>query len=229
MNRYFKGSGALAVALMFAVALGFSAISGTKHDLSSGGGLTDAATTEDQVCVFCHTPHGSSATDPLWNHTQSSVATYTAYASTTLDASISPWGGASANVSALCMSCHDGTVAVNSQINPTDPNGNDPAMGSGNELDPNAHIAAGRVTNLGSDLSNDHPVNFTYDAALATADGELVTPNDPNNYVDAAQNFPLFGGTMQCATCHDAHDDTNGQFLVIANASSALCTTCHQK
>ena len=103
------------------------------------------------------------------------------------------------------------------------------AMGSGNELDPNGHIASGRVTNLGSDLSNDHPVNFTYDAALATADGGLNTPADPNNFVDAGAKFPLFGGKMECGTCHDAHDNTNGTFLVVPNSSSDLCTTCHTK
>ncbi|MCB1037692.1 MAG: cytochrome c3 family protein, partial [Acidobacteria bacterium] len=91
--------------------------------------------------------------------------------------------------------------------------------------------AAGLITgnpNVGTDLTNDHPVNFTYDGALATLDGELVTPVSVD-WVDAGNTVPLFGGTLQCASCHDPHNDTNTPFLVRSNASSALCTTCHVK
>jgi len=39
----------------------------------------------------------------------------------------------------------------------------------------------------------------------------------------------LFANTMQCSSCHDAHNDGNSMFLVKDNAGSALCTTCHHK
>jgi len=34
---------------------------------------------------------------------------------------------------------------------------------------------------------------------------------------------------MQCSSCHDAHDNTNGKFLVMSNTASALCIVCHTK
>jgi predicted CXXCH cytochrome family protein len=81
---------------------------------------------------------------------------------------------------------------------------------------------------LGSSLTDDHPVNFLYDTALAAADGELVIP-DSLSSVDAAGRLRLFGGTLQCATCHHPHDDSNGKFLVMSNDRSALCLKCHTK
>ena len=46
---------------------------------------------------------------------------------------------------------------------------------------------------------------------------------------DGAGEIPLFGGTVQCASCHDPHDNTNAPFLRKTNTASALCSTCHQK
>ena len=95
---------------------------GTKHDLSSTG--PGATTNVARMCVFCHTPHQATTAngqDPLWNHTLSTTASYGGYASTTLDATPTDLGGASAGsaaVSNLCMSCHDGTVSVASMYNP---------------------------------------------------------------------------------------------------------------
>ena len=39
----------------------------------------------------------------------------------------------------------------------------------------------------------------------------------------------LFGGLVECASCHDPHDNSNAPFLVMANTASALCLTCHDK
>jgi predicted CXXCH cytochrome family protein len=75
---------------------------------------------------------------------------------------------------------------------------------------------------------DDHPVNFTYDAALATADGGLLTPVS-SSYVDAGHTVKLFGGKVQCASCHNAHDNTNVPFLTRTNSGSQLCLSCHRK
>jgi predicted CXXCH cytochrome family protein len=78
---------------------------------------------------------------------------------------------------------------------------------------------------LGTDLGDDHPVSFAYTAALATQrNNELVNPATLTGRVrlDAS-------GQMQCTSCHDAHDNTNGKFLVQPNTASALCTACHVK
>jgi predicted CXXCH cytochrome family protein len=133
------------------------------------------------------------------------------YESPTFDGAgtISDVGG-SEEVTNLCLSCHDGTVAPTSMYNVPN-NGTVTAM---------APITGD--ANVGTDLSNDHPVNFTYDTALALSDGGLKDPS-------TLSNTPLFNGTIQCASCHDAHDDTNGAFLVMSNNNSSLCLECHVK
>ena len=76
--------------------------------------------TIDEVCVFCHTPHGASTnvpgtgTGPLWNRSNSNY-TYTMYSSATLSATVS---AAPTGSSAMCMSCHDGvtSIAVNTLL-----------------------------------------------------------------------------------------------------------------
>jgi predicted CXXCH cytochrome family protein len=208
-----------------------TSVADTKHNLSSTAGasqIVDRSTNEDQICVFCHTPHQATTAAPLWNHTRSTVASYGVYASPTLNASdIADIGGGS-DVSLLCMSCHDGTVGVNSLGNPSNDIGANPTMGSGHELDASGRIVASRGSNMGTSLSNDHPVNFTFSAALATADGGLVTPVS-TSYVDAAHTVPLFAGKVQCASCHDPHDNSNVPFLTKTNTGSQLCLTCHRK
>jgi predicted CXXCH cytochrome family protein len=208
-----------------------SNVSDTRHNLSSTAGanqMQNRSTDEDQVCVFCHTPHQATPAAPLWNHRQSTVASYGVYLSPTLNAGDVSDIAASGDVSNLCMSCHDGSVGVNQLGNPANDTNHNPTMGSGVELDAAGRLAVGRPPNMGSSLGDDHPVNFTYDAALAVADGGLVTPVS-TAYVDAAQTVPLFGGKVQCASCHDPHDNTNSPFLTKSNSGSQLCITCHRK
>ena len=90
------------------------------------------------------------------------------------------------------------------------------------------------ITILGAsgDLTNDHPISFTYDGALVSADGGL---NDPTTQASGlpgggtVQDDLLFSDSLECGSCHDVHDDSNGNFLIKSNANSALCTTCHNK
>jgi len=211
--------------LLGAVVANAQTVVGTAHDLSATG--PGAKTNVQRVCVFCHTPHQATAAAgqyPLWNHTLSTTASYGVYSSPTLNASPTNIGGAtagSAAVSNLCMSCHDGTVSVASMYNPPNEVASVTVTAGGNVS------SAGLITgtpDLGTDLSDDHPVNFTYDTALATADGGL---NDPATTPAVAAL--LIGGEVQCSSCHDPHDDTNAPFLVMDNTHSALCTTCHIK
>ena len=207
-----KKSPAIAIFLVGAAALtvpngSIGSIVGTKHDLSSYGWGTD------QTCAFCHTPHNALASQmgPLWNHA-ASTATYNLYgengASPTFDA-VNTISQPSASTKA-CLSCHDGTVAMDT---------------FGTRV--GTHKMGGK-SNLGSDLRNDHPISFTYDAALSTADGHLAVPVS-GSWVDAGRTIPLFNAKMECASCHSVHDDTNPPFLRKNNAASALCISCHNK
>ena len=81
---------------------------------------------------------------------------------------------------------------------------------------------------IGSDLSNDHPISFTYDAALAIADVGLFDPAATASGLGGTITTDmLFGNKMQCTSCHNPHDATNGKFLRKSNTGSALCLTCH--
>ena len=178
----------------------FAAITGTKHDLST-------STADNQLCVVCHTPHnGSTGVDaPLWNHALT-TQTFTMYTSTTLNATMPADGPMPDGVSKLCLSCHDGVTGV---------------------LDYGSNTGSGPMIGypaLGVDLTNDHPVSFVYDTALATADGELYDPA-----ATPAVSALLFGGQVECASCHDVHDETNSPCLRMSNANSTLCLTCHNK
>ncbi len=218
----------LAAFLAFISAASFAqSIVASKHDLSTGGGIANKSTNESQVCIFCHTPHQKTITaTPLWNKNLSAQTTYGVYASSTLNATLTEVGSGG-TVSNLCLSCHDGTVAVNSLDNKSSIGAN-PTMGTGTELDATGKIAAARESMIGTSLTNDHPINFTYDATLATADGGLVSPTSAS-YVDAAHAVPLYGGKLQCASCHNPHNNANTAFLRKANSGSALCLTCHSK
>lgn len=183
-----------------------ASIVGSKHDLSATGSRTIQSSTETEICIFCHTPHRASATTPLWNRNDS-TASYTPYSSSTTKATIGQPNGDSK----LCLSCHDGTVALGMVLSRTA----QIAMKGGITT-----LPAGS-SNLGTDLSDDHPISFSYDASLVTANGQLNSP-------------PLTGaahvdksGYMQCTSCHDSHNPQYGSFLVMDNTASALCITCH--
>ena len=215
-----------------------SDVRGTRHNLSAQGpGVTRAAagaTTE--VCVFCHTPHNATQTDagggalraPLWNRRVPAGTTYTPYTSSTLDAqSIADGFDAQPGGSSkLCLSCHDGTLAIGN-VNVLNGNTNVSipmtGTGPGDTMPPGQGTTSGFTRYLGTDLSNDHPISITFNSALAARDGELRA-------VDAQQRWPAGVGSVvgvrasgykpllpleptgsgglgqvQCATCHDPH------------------------
>ncbi len=206
-------------------------ISGSKHDLRATTGGTPTGTNLTEICVVCHTPHQDTAANaqyPLWNRNLSAVAAYGVYSSPTFDANPPPTdlGGATlgtAAVSNLCLSCHDGTVSVLSMLNlPNAAPGPITPTAIGGRIDATGKIISS--ANVGTSLSDDHPVNFNYDAALVTADGGLKDPA-----VAVAGGVRLFNGSLQCASCHNPHNSTNVPFLRVNNSGSALCLTCHNK
>lgn len=196
-------------------------IAGSAHDFS------DAATytwnPSGEICIVCHTPHNadiSVAEAPLWNHTVT-TANYTGlvYTSTTFDADGAGTTGTGFLPDAsskLCLSCHDGSVAVDDFGGNATPTVNIGTINANALLDVN--------------LTDDHPVSFNYAAAITNGDTELravdvasgngMTPNDI-----------LYAGQVQCASCHDVHNGGSGtaSLLVTSNSQSALCLVCHVK
>ncbi|MDT3670016.1 MAG: cytochrome c3 family protein [Aromatoleum sp.] len=224
----------------------------TKHNLSASGPETTKATAEDQICVFCHTPHAAntSAPAPLWNRKLSS-ATYTPYTSNSLDTerilgALSQPGGSSK----LCLSCHDGTMALGT-VGVLDGR-SDPAAVAGltGTMPAGAGATSGFTRNLGIDLRNDHPISFRFDTPLATSDGELRDPpySAGGKTVVGQRSsavrpmLPLdHEGKVQCTSCHDPHLEAS-KFLRLNRlqknaapgttfnpSNDQICLGCHNK
>ncbi len=183
-------------------------LASTVHNLSVSGPGSIKATSETELCIFCHTPHNSSPRAPLWNKSDPGVS-YTLYNSSTSEAAIGQPDGASL----LCLSCHDGTIALGSVLSRTTNIG----FNSGVTTMPSGE------TNLSTDLSDDHPISFLYNSTLAASDGQLVDPSV------LPQNVSLENGKLQCISCHDPHKNDFTNFLVEDTRYSALCVTCHDK
>jgi len=187
-----------------------SSIVGTRHNLSISGPGPVKSTTEQEICIFCHTPHQARRDIPyLWNRADS-TASYIPYQSSTLRAAVGQPTGASKQ----CLSCHDGTVALGALL--TRPQ--EVPFEGGIRF-----LGDGR-SKLGTDLSDDHPVSFVYDSALAAGNPELTDPLTLPAEVRLDKNHE-----MQCTACHDPHDNNFGKFLVRSNQYAGLCTTCHNK
>jgi len=243
--------------ILTAIAANSASIVNSRHDLHWAASLEDMTTFETynnygQVCVYCHTPHGSDTTAPLWNRTNPS-STYTMYnsdISPTMDTSPASTPN---NLSLACLSCHDGTIAVDSIINMpgsgwspggsqgdlnswTNPSGY-PAAGHGklsttgdSFVDCAVACHGGQVIArtdftpavLGTDLSNDHPISMTYP----------TSGQDPYFHTTAEVNsagLMLYENKIECSSCHDVHNPANYPFLRKSNASSELCFACHDK
>lgn len=196
---------ALTVVVLFGIVPVLAGLAGSAHDFSGSGW------SGGRVCSPCHTPHGANPTvvsAPLWNHAVTQ-ANYTVYSSSTLNAEV----GQPSGVSKLCLSCHDGTVAVDSF--------------GGNT---GTTMLTGPA-NLGTNLAGSHPISFTYDSALATEDGNLHDPAAVATPIGGtiAEDL-LFGGKMECASCHDVHNGgavPGPGLLRITTNGSQLCLTCH--
>jgi len=241
-----------------------SDIRNTKHNFASNdfvqlpnGDSRDVVSSENRICIFCHTPHGDplKAAKPfLWNRTDSDGLMDDMYTSSTLN--INNASVSLGDKSKMCLSCHDGTVAIGqldminsgSDIGPPISTVPSSVTMSGN------NISAGELIGssiLGTTYADDHPVGFVYDGALATADEELLDPTAVNHIgVRASGQVTRFNKAIADAGSDGAAGadnpttsatriavplessvtaPTNGQttFVSVATSGSVECTTCH--
>lgn len=214
----------------------------TVHDLSTGGSGVPygADPTLDRICIFCHAPHatylpGSEAVAltyyPLWNHTisaQTSWATYTNGGSPTGSGPINISHQLQATlfdtnpgaVSKLCLSCHDGSVAVS-------------AYGKGTPVSTVKVDNQYKIGNTASGgLKNHHPIGFDY-TAVAAIDDEIapVTNSLLGTSGLVISDLLADGKTMECSSCHDVHNTKNegSKLTWVQDTRSALCLSCHLK
>ncbi|NWF75158.1 MAG: hypothetical protein HXY53_01055 [Nitrospirae bacterium] len=191
------------------------------------------AVSETQICIFCHTPHNASPAKPLWNHEITAVVNYINYWSPTLqsyssEAEAPPIDG----FSKLCLSCHDGTVAIGSIISRWD---EIQMISITDVLDASGRLIRGPGY-LGTDLSGGHPISIIFDEILAnkrnTSDpplSRLKWPiNDPYVKLHPTQN----GYGVQCTSCHDPHTNrAAGGWPPFWNKTThdEVCIVCHEE
>ncbi len=177
-------------------------ITGSAHDFSSSGW------TAGEICIPCHTPHGADSTvvtAPLWNH-EPSTATYTPYTSDTLDET----AGDPGPISKLCLSCHDGTIALDSFGGKT-----------------GANVIGGPAL-LGTDLTDDHPIGIRWNHQ-AIAPGFCANCHLPGGPTGKVEFYGAPGDMrIECASCHDVHNGRSlPNLLRTTTAGSELCFVCH--
>ncbi|RDB42450.1 hypothetical protein DU490_13015 [Halomonas sp. DQ26W] len=154
-------------------------MAGTGHDLTDGTEGREGALGE--ICVYCHTPHGgdTDAAAPLWNRTMTDSITerYSALGTVTLQGEEAPVG----SVSLACLSCHDGTQAMDTVINA-------PGRGLGDTgdstfvMDNSAEGVSNDIAMRGTDLRDDHPISIQFCGGGITSTGGATTGtcNDPD-------------------------------------------------
>ncbi len=182
-------------------------VAATVHNLSPSGPGKQKDGRAAGTCAYCHTPHNASPTQALWSRASSGI-TYQLYTSASMQASVDQPTGSSR----LCLSCHDGLLALSSA-----------RIAAATQADkPNASPLTGASV-IGTDLRASHPSSFTYDSALAARRGELADPKVLPSAVRLDAK-----GQLQCTSCHDPHQDTLPKFLRMDNAKGSLCLACHR-
>jgi predicted CXXCH cytochrome family protein len=184
-------------------------IANSAHDFVDGVGFDNDnwAIAAATICSSCHTPHNSMGTSLLWNHEESAVA----YANNLTTLFGTTWGTPD-GTSLLCLSCHDGTVALE--------NFGGTNTGTTN-LSGNLQIGDGAT------LDNNHPISIDYDDTLGGTEFVDETTVD-------ASNIRLYGSAgnfrVQCGSCHDVHNKNSiAGTALLRLAGDEICQACHDK
>lgn len=230
-------------------------ILGSSHDMNEFATGAGDADPQGRVCAYCHTPHhaiqNGSEYMPLWAH-QLNAQSFAPYSSATIDSTLVN-GDPLVGPSRLCMSCHDGTIALDAHYGRAEA-----GLASGRLLTGDDFPNIGESVGIGvnQDLTQDHPIGFDYAAvakgpatgrptAYSQGPGEDMwirnADEDGLPFIDNALvtvKERLYEGTiMTCATCHDVHNQKNAvnaqgganYFVLAPQEDSKLCRTCHIK
>ncbi|MFC1761379.1 cytochrome c3 family protein [Planctomycetota bacterium] len=193
------------LALAVITRVGLANIAGSAHDFSA-----ESWNSSGEVCLPCHTSHNADPTitdAPLWNH-EVTTATFTLYSSPFLQETPEQPQG----TSKLCLSCHDGTVELESFGGNTGSN------------------FIGDTANLSTDLSDDHPISieWLHQTVTSGSSGSCAQCHGMMHGNPYTSKLPFFDGYVECASCHDVHNTSGYDGLLrMSNAGSALCLYCH--
>lgn len=240
------------VALMPSV--GKATLIGSSHDFSSSGSAGAYSTmgiatfvwggqtnTYQNPCQVCHIPHKAAdysvANAPLWNHATATNAatkyiTYDQAGSATFNAL--GLGALTLGSSVACLSCHDGSIAVNQSYGKTSFNGNGGVGTNAPSFAIEAfNPATGKYDGTGNSLTHMHPIGVSYSAA-ANADPDIVPAPAVGNKTTFSRMLKGPLQTVECASCHDIHrtigaSATVSHELIVDLNNAQLCLTCHNK
>ncbi|PLX98657.1 MAG: cytochrome C [Desulfuromonas sp.] len=190
----------LTAALVFMSSSAFALIANSGHDFTG--------TFTNDICAPCHVPHnGTTGVGPLWSHSSATATSFTMYSNATIDMTIA---GSPQAESLACLSCHDGETNL------------DDFIGSATT---GTTMTAGIAANLGTDLSDDHPISITYDTAQDAAYNTIA-----NATADGIVFYCACSNQVECASCHDVHNSFDvAPLLRFSNAGSNMCLACHIK
>lgn len=234
---------------MLALALVGPAIGGTlvgsKHDMT---GLNRRAGVEAMTglafndyrdpCIYCHVP--SSVQGKLiapggsqileWNRYLGNTSEMQVYDSDSLHNKIQELGPETL----LCLSCHDGSMAVDMVINKPEGWGmkNESPLhmrlDKGGGLDKCTQCHDGTTAHrmdvvvIGRNLMDDHPVGIVYPGLFDNHD--FFPPASDGRFRNGVR---LFRNKVECASCHDVHNPDIVPFMRVE--PKELCITCHNK
>ena len=220
-------------------------ILGSKHDftgLNDRAGLTAmsgvAFSDYGYSCVYCHIPPEEEGANPInfggidgWNRYVPALSNYQLFDTPDMDNKTT----APNPISMLCLSCHDGTMAVDMVVfkpaafDPSQDNSMHMRISANDDIESCGKCHNGDIAHditikaLGTDLRNDHPISMRY-AGLNFMDTDFRPPDTIDGFTNGVK---LYDGNVECMTCHDVHDPSR-ELLLRANAE-VLCFTCHTK
>jgi len=222
---------AVGVVVTLAPSLSRATIIGSVHDFTVNTNAWINGTVDwvsrSNVCGVCHTIHHANPdkSAPLWAHA-TTLQTFTVYSSPTF------LGGTPTitHSSRACLSCHDGSVAINQTYSATSTNNGTITGGTAVYVSSSVIIPDGSPAN---DLSNMHPIGFSYQTAQS-ADPDIKPSSTIAFNGQTIAQAMLLGGQVECASCHDIHETkgaatSGGIMLMVSTTGSALCLTCHSK
>ena len=155
-----------------------------------------------EACQPCHAPHNKigGTPDVLWNHK--------------FGADRTSWGDAVNEASLRCLSCHDGTVALDAFGGRAGTSGTEMVNGADPTYQPM----------LGTDLDNDHPVSVAYTttssstrfwpmyvstSGTSASVGWAVSTASTSGDLRLTYTAPTGTGagtfSVECGTCHAVH------------------------
>ena len=205
-------------------------IKDTMHNLSVSGPGSVKAVEEKQICIFCHTPHRGVPGTPLWSRDLSyqEGIQYKMPSRSTL--SVKP--GQPTGATKLCLSCHDGTIAIG-MIRPRKNIIKITDQGKG-LLSTEGRFLPGKRGFIGTDLSGSHPVSVRIDDSITMMrEARGLSPLKPVSQMKSDPDGVKLdkNDEIQCTTCHDPHDDknyiTSGIHFWRKARWSDVCIVCH--